>query len=567
MDKPLSACDGPGMFIKSSSEGIRQKSSSSCNPVQLWFCSAWRFRPVLLAAVMALLAGCSSPTDKQPAASVFRYSNIDEPRRLDPAFVKDYYEGVVAGWVYEGLTRFGKGTDVEPALAGKWEVSDDGRTYVFHLREAKFSTGAPVRAADVRYSFTRVLRPETGSDRKWVLNRIEGADEVVSGTTKELRGLETPDERTVRITLKSPYPVFPTLLAMPNAAIVPEGSAGTTTMSTPLDRAPVGSGPWVFDKWMQGQRLEFHRNDAHWGGAPKIERLIYHVQVDDNVRRREFEIGNLDYYEVSFAVFPAWSHDAEKAKRMLPLQELRSDFLAFNNASPKFADRRVREAVAHGINTRSIFENLQLGRGKLAHGPVPPGIAGYRENVKPREYDPERARALLAESGALGMEISLWYRDEALWSEIVKAAKSDLEKVGLKVSLVPRDLASLRAGVWDGKPDMYLGSWTLDYPDMENAMVPPFHSRNIPRQGNGSRFRNEDVDKLLDAAQSEKDPAARIAKFQTAEDKIIAECPWVFLFHRRTDIMVSPRTKGFEPAAMYNANRFDDVEVRQTPAN
>src|SRR5436305_1894768 len=130
-----------------------------------------------LLIALAVLYGCgkSRNTEKLPSprsADTLVYSDIDEPKRLDPVFIKDLYEGRISGMIHDGLVNFGKGADVEPGLAAKWEVSPDGKTYTFHLREAKFANGQPVTSGDVRYSFTRVLRPETNSDRKWVLNRI-----------------------------------------------------------------------------------------------------------------------------------------------------------------------------------------------------------------------------------------------------------------------------------------------------------------------------------------------------------------------------------------------------------
>lgn len=496
------------------------------------------------------------------AKSTFNYVNIDEPASLDPAYVKDLYEGIVSGLIYDGLVLFGKGTDVQPGLAERWEISPDQRTYTFYLRDAVFHNGKAVTSADVRYSFTRILKPETLSDRKWVLDRIEGSDEVVSATATHLHGLETPDAKTVRIRLREPYPVFLTMLAMPNACIIPENAAGTGKPDPAFDRMPIGSGPWILEKRLNDQRLEFRRNEKYWGGVPKLERFIYHVQVDDAVQRKQFEVGNFDIYQVGFSAYENWMRDPKKREMTTAVQELRTDFFGFMNNKPKFADKRVKQAITHAINRQGIFENLQKKRGVLAHGPVPPGVAGYDEQRKPRAYDPERARVLLAQANALPLAINLWYRDEALFGEIARSAKKDLELVGVTVNLFPRDQAAIRQAVWDGTPDMYIGSWTLDYPYIENAMVPTFHSRNIPGQGNGSHFSVPEVDRMLEDAEREADPQLRIDKYRVAEERIVEECPWVFLFHRKVYYAVQPGVKGFTPAIMYNADRFIEVEKR-----
>jgi ABC-type transport system substrate-binding protein len=517
----------------------------------------------------ALLAGCGKPAStatRARYAHTLNYSQPDEPRRLDPAFVKDLYEGIVSGFIYDGLVIFGKGADVEPGLAQRWEISPDLRTYTFHLRDAKWPTGAPITAADVRYSFTRILAPATGSERKWVLDRIDGAAEVVSGASPELRGLKEDDPHTVQITLSQPYPVFLTMLAMPNAAIIQDGSAGREKPDPEFDKKPVGSGPWQLDKWLHDQRLEFVPNPNFWGDKPQLDRLVYNLQVDDQVRTRQFETGSLDICQVGFQAHENWMRDSKRAALTTSVQELRTDFIGFMNSKPKLADARIRQAVALAIDRETIFERLQKGRGVLAHSPVPPGIPGYRADIPPPRRDVAKAKALLGEAGqGSKLVLDLWFRQAPLESEICRAVKDNLAGAGIEVNLVPRDQAALRMGVHDAQADLYLGNWTLDYPDIENALYPPFHSRNIPRQGNGSHFSNPDVDKLLDDARAETSAGLRLAKFQKAEDAIVAQCPWVPLFHRRNYYAVQPELKGWTPALIYNADRFNDVRKEGGP--
>ncbi len=523
------------------------------------------------AAALCIVAGCESDSSRPGSpgeGAVLHYSTIDEPRRLDPAFVKDLYEGVVSGWLYDGLTGFGAGTEIEPRLAERWDVSPDGRTYTFHLRDAVFSDGRPVRSADVRYSFERVLRPETGSDRKWVLDRIAGAQELTSGTTTSLSGLRTPDDHTVEITLSRPSPVFLTMLAMPTGSIIPEGAAGPpgAKPDPKFDEAPVGTGPWTLAGRERDRLLKFAPNERFWGDGPKLDGLVSHIQIDDTVRRRQYEIGNFDIYQVGFQVWDAWRKDPVRSQQLKSVQELRTDFFGFNASKGKLSDPRVRRAVALGVDTGKIFERLQRGRGVRARGPVPPGVPGYREGLAPYEYDPAAAAALLAEAGVETqgpdrLKLEIWYRDEALNAEIVQSARADLEKLGVETTPVARDQAAFRAGIWSGAPDLFLGSWTLDYPDPENALAPTFHSRNIPRQGNQTRFSDPVADRLIEAAEAETDPVRRLSKWQAVEDRVIEQTPWIPLFHRKTYYAVQPEVTGWTPAVMYNADRFTETAI------
>ncbi len=365
----------------------------------------------VVALLCALVAASCSRRDG-PRPKTYDFVNLVEPKRLDPAFMYDVYEGVVSGLMYDGLVLFGRGSDLRPGLAERWEVSPDGLTHTFHLREAKFSDGTPVTSADVRYSFTRILRPETNSDRKAIFAAIAGADAVTSGITRDLRGLETPDARTVVIRLSRPYPAFLVQLAMPNAVIIPFDRAGAGPPDPAWDRHPVSSGPWVLEKWLRDQRLEFRRNEHWWGPRPPVDRYIYHVQSNEYVQAQLFEIGRFDEMAIGFSAFAKWSRDPARRGRMMPLQELNTYYFGFMNSKPKLADKRVRQAISHAIDTRNIFVNLQKERGLRAHGPVPPGISGHRPQLRPREHDPDKARRLLAAAGATTLTIEICYTDD-----------------------------------------------------------------------------------------------------------------------------------------------------------
>lgn len=509
----------------------------------------------MLAAV--LLPGCTS----EPAVSrdqTLHYVQTDEPRRLDPAFVKDLYEGIVSGFLYDGLVEFGTGSDIQPALAHRWEISPDGRRYTFNLRpDAKFSDGRPVTSADVRYSFTRLLRPETNSQRKWVLDRLAGADAVTSGTTTTLAGLLTPDPHTVILQLTRAYPPFLVMLAMPNAAIIPHGAAGDGKPDPQFDRHPIGSGPWILDKWLHDQRLLFRPNPHYWGTGPRLQRLVYHIQTEDSVRYRQFEAGNFDIIQVGFQAHESWQNTPDLARLTTSIQELRTDYVGVICSRSPLDDQRVRAALAHAIDRETLFRDIQKGRGVLAGGPVPPGIPGYTAPAPAHPYSPDRARALLAETGHPRLALSLVYREEPLTAEIAQAIKENLAAVGITLQLLPRDQAALRQTIHTAAADLFIGSWTLDYPDIENALYPPFHSSNIPRQGNQTHFRHAPTDAILARARAETDNAARIALYQQAETLIREQSPWIPLFHRKVYYAIQPTLTGWTPALIYNADRFN----------
>jgi ABC-type transport system substrate-binding protein len=241
------------------------------------------------------------------------------------------------------------------------------------------------------------------------------------------------------------------------------------------------------------------------------------------------------------------------------IQELRTDYIGIMCSKKPLDDVRVRQALSHAIDRDLIFRHIQKGRGVVAGGPVPPGIEGHVSPPPAYPYDVRKARALLKVAGHAALPLELYYREEPLNGEIAQAVKAALEDAGVKVTLVPRDQAALRQAIHEGRAGLFLASWTLDYPDIENALYPPFHSSNIPRQGNQTHFRNAEVDIVLQQARDEGDNAKRIALYQQAEVLVRQQAPWIPLFHRKVYYAVQPRVSGWTPALIYNADRFSEV--------
>jgi ABC-type transport system substrate-binding protein len=521
-----------------------------------------------IAALPLIFSGCGGGSDSKSGLKIYDYVNIDLPKDFDPAYSKLVYDGIAGGLVMDGLVNFGLGSDVVPGLAEKWEVSADGQEYSFTLRTAKFSDGRPVRGEDVVYSLSRLLRPEVNSDRTWVVDRIVGAAEVKAGTTRNLSGITLTSSNTLTIRLDRPYPPFLTKLAMPAGGIIPEGAAdgpevdGKPTVNREFSKRPIGSGPWVLSEWRRDQRVEFIRNENYWGKKPAMDKFIYHMQDNDSVQRQMLAQGKVDIYPtVGFGVYGQWREDPNYKDRMIPVPELNTYYLGVMCSKPHLQDKRIRQAIAHAVDTKRVFDRLQLQRGTLAHGPVPAGVDGYRGDLKPREYNPARSRELLAEAGATTLTLRLWVRTEAQNDEVAASIAQDLNSAGIPTEIIKRDYASINEAIFNGEPDLFLWSWWLDYPDIENAVIPTFHSKNIPRSGNRAHFRNAELDALLDKGESEADPKKRIALFQQAEDLIREETPWIPLYHRKTFAVTQPWVQGFKPALMYNANRYTEVDL------
>src|SRR5437867_6119778 len=227
-----------------------------------------------------MLASCGGAGAPNRRTIIDSRDNYD-PRSLDPALSTDVPTGRAVAYVFDGLTRFTPEARVEPALAERWDVTPDGARFVFHLRRGvAFSDGTPFTAKTVVSSWQRALDAATKGGRGEPLQPIRGAHDFAAGKTKSISGLSAPNDSTVVVQLEEPLGIFPKLLAMPVASVVPPKMTS--------DR-PVGTGPWRLVEWKHDDYLLFAKNLSYWGGAPKADSLRGCILSESSTGVAEFE--------------------------------------------------------------------------------------------------------------------------------------------------------------------------------------------------------------------------------------------------------------------------------------
>src|SRR5919112_1785266 len=321
-------------------------------------------RSLVLVTALAL-AGCSN----RDGSTALNYYFTYDPRSLDPALSTDVPTGEVVSLLFDNLTQFNADAELKPGLARDWEVSSNGRVYTFHLRpNATFHDSRPIRASDVRASMLRALAPGTTGGRSWPLYPIRGARAYAAGDSKTVAGIATPDDSTVVLTLEEPLNVFPKLLAMPVAAIVP------TPTPKDFDQRPIGSGPWKFVSWSHDDAILLARNEAYWGGAPKSDTLRIRIIPEPLTQAAEYEAGQLSVVEVPLGETRRWEEGhADELQRRPGLKDL---YVAINTTRGPLKDVRVRRALNHAVDVPTLLTTVLAGRGVRAAGAVPPGILG-----------------------------------------------------------------------------------------------------------------------------------------------------------------------------------------------
>nr|MDQ3081695.1 ABC transporter substrate-binding protein [Gemmatimonadota bacterium] len=349
---------------------------------------------------MACTGGESSPARRTLIDSRDTY----DPRSLDPALSTDVPTGRAVGYVFDGLVRFTPDAQVVPGLARAWDVSTDGLTYTFHLRTGvKFHDGRPFTARNVVGTFQRVLDPATKGGRGWPLFPIRGAKEYADGKGTTISGLTAPNDTTVVITLTEPLAIFPKLLAMPVAAIVPDSPAAN------FGENPIGTGPWKFVEWKHDDYLLFAKNPTYFDGPPKADSLMARIVPEPSTAVAEFESGNVDVLYVPEGETRNWEQTDEKKAMLLSAPALRMVYIAINTTRGPLADVRVRQALNYATDSRAILQSIVSGRGNLSAGVIPPALPGGDSTRQGYARDLPRAKQLLAAAGfPNGIDIELW---------------------------------------------------------------------------------------------------------------------------------------------------------------
>lgn len=511
----------------------------------------------IAAAVAACLLSACTQSDSAPA----RHAIIDsrdwsDPVSLDPARAPDVPSGRAVAYLFDGLTRFTPSGQVEPGLATAWEVSPDGLVYTFHLRGAvRFHDGSPLLARHVVQSFRRVLDPATKAGTVWPLYPIRGARAMADGKGTTF-GVEAMNDTTVQITLEEPLAIFPKLLAMPVASVVPD------SLGADFSEKPIGTGPWKLVEWKHDDYLKFARNDTYFGGAPSVDTLIARIIPEPSTAVAEFESGTVDLLYVPEDQTREWEATEERKARLVSAPALRLWYMGVNSTRGPLKDVRVRQAIAHAIDVPTLLSQLLAGRGTVANGVIPPSLEGADASRQRFAYDTTKARALLTEAGyPNGIDLELWSSQTNPWPRLAQTMQAYLGVVGIRIKLVQRDAPSMRAAARAGQTDLVVKDWYADYPDAENFLYPLLHSANVGAGGNVSFFRDSTFDRLVSASRREPDAAKRTVLYRSADSLAYQQVGMVPLFFYNEVYAVQPWIEGFEVPVIFNGQRWTKVRL------
>jgi dipeptide transport system substrate-binding protein len=464
--------------------------------------------------------------------------------------------------IYNRLVELSSKGQPAPALAEKWTISKDGLTYTFHLRQGVqfhttpgFKPTRPLTSDDVVFSFERALDPKhpfhsvSGGIYPYFTNL--DLDHLI-------KKIEKVDDQTLRFHLTRPDASFLSTLAMAFGVVLSAEYGQELLQAHTLEKMdvePIGTGPFVFKRYVKDQRILFDAHPKYWAGRAKVDKAVFEITPDASIRLQKLKTG-----ECQLATqLPA--QDLENLKsdaRVKVVSRVGANvgYLAFNMEKPPFDKLEVREAIAHALNREYYLKAIYQNRAILAHGPIPPTIWGANPKVTDYEYNPDKAKALLKKAGfPNGFQTELWtlpvtrpYNPNG--KKMGELMQADLKKVGIHVKLVTFDWSTYLDIVRKGEHQLLQMGALADSSDPDSFTGALLSCAAVKGGWNVARWCDPELDKLMLKAKSLSDVRERTVLYYEIQNRFRAKIPWVTLAHGTVFRGLAKNVVGYEMGAL-----------------
>jgi len=512
---------------------------------------------LLLPAVLFAAGAGEESAAAQPVQQELTFALQNEPDGLDPGITNNSFASPILLNVFEGLVVYDKDNNIVGGSAESWEISDDGLTYTFHLRDnLKWSDGSPLTANDFVYSYLRVLDPTLGAQyTEMITDYIVGADAYYAGTGGAASvGIAAPDDSTLVLTLKQPTAYFIGILGMwvyspVNEATVTENGDQWTLSADTF----VSNGPFRMEKITFGEGYQLVKNEYYWNADNvKLERVNFRFIPDPSTALVALDNGDIDgQWEVPSSDLPNLKATSD-ALQIVP--SYGTTYYEINCSKAPYDDARVRKALSMAIDRTAIIENVLQSTDEPAFSLIAPGYSvngvayadGRPTYGLSATADVDGAQKMLAEAGYPNgegfpvLELS-YYTNETVKSVVEAMQQMWEENLNIEVNVSTEEWAVYYENIQALNYDVGAMGWGADY------MHPMtfFPLRLSDGVMNNSGWGNAEYDNLVRQAQRETDPMEAMRLMRAAEDVMMAEMPLIPLYYRSSPKMMAPYVKGW----------------------
>jgi peptide/nickel transport system substrate-binding protein len=527
---------------------------------------------IIIISLALLFISCSRQSDSETGKTVFRYNEAANITSLDPAFARDQANIWATHQIYNGLVQLGPHLEILPCIAKSWEISADGREYIFHLRNDVYfhdnqafpgGKGRRLIATDVKYSFNRIMDPRLASPGAWIFNYVER-----NGKETSFNDL---NDSTFIIHLQKPFPPFLGILTMVYCSVIP--LEGIDKYGPDFRKNPVGTGPFKLKLWKEGVKLVLVKNPDyfefdHGNRLPYLDAVAITFLADKQSAFLEFLKGKLDFMS---GIDPGYkdallTQDGKlkpgfnRKFKLLAHPYLNTEYLGFlvDTTSELMKNsplrlKQIRQAINYSFDRRNMISFLKNSIGIPGeNGIIPKGMPSFDSTVVYYNYNPEKARELLSEAGykaGRGLPpITLSTTSDYL--DICKYLQYKVGEIGIDLKIDVSPPAALKEMKAQAKLQFFRGSWIADYPDAENYLS-LFYGKNFsPRGPNYTHFNDKKFDVLFDEAMSCTNDSVRYREYRQLENIMMADAPVVILYYDQVLRFVQNNIEGMDADAM-----------------
>lgn len=530
---------------------------------------------ILLISLLLVFIGssCARRGFDNDGMTVFRYNEASGITSLDPAHAKDQANIWACNQIFDGLVSLDTNLAPVPCIAKRWEISDDGLTYTFFLRDdvsffAKdFFEPRRVVAEDFVFSLSRILDPTVASPGSWIFSKVAETDGKPA--------FEALSDTVFRIRLKEPFPPFLGILSMVYCSVVPREALEEPSVE--FRRDPVGTGPFKPAIWKDGIKLVLVRNENYFqlegsNRLPYLDAVSITFLADQQSAFLEFVKGNLDFIS---GLDPAYKDEILTSNgqlnpkysdriELIKAPYLNTEYFGFylgenDNTSP--LSKEFRRSVNFAINRDKMIRFLRNGIGTPGYyGIIPAGMPAYDDTHGGYFYDPDSARALLERSVEKdrGQLPVLRLHTTSEYLDICKYVQSQLSDIGIELEIEVHPPASLKELKARRELGFFRASWIADYPDEENYLSLFYSGNFAPGGPNYTHFTNDIFDSLYQVSQQLTEDHERKAVYRLMNEIIIEEAPIVVLYYDEVTRFVRKDVEGL------GTNPMNLLDLRKT---
>lgn len=492
-------------------------------------------------------------------AASLRVNVTADPAMMDPITYSELVSGRIIRNIYEAFTDVTPDGKIVKVLAESWEPLAGENGFRFHLRKnVTFHSGRPFTAKDVKFTYEALLKPEMkGGLGIGYLENVIGAAEVKVGTATELSGVKVIDDHTIEVRFAKPevlFPIYP-IWFMDSGIVAEHGADWVTKVSA-------GTGPFKFKRWTRGVEVELAKNEKYWNGEPKIDGLRFLIIPNNDTALSQYDAGELDMLDVQESILRRVLKDEQYKNQLQSVPRAQSRYLGLNGlVYEPFKDKRVRQAVSLSLNRQAMIKGLYSGAAYPLNGITTPGVAGYSDDLPALEYNPEKAKQLLAEAGFPGgkglppVKISCTppYKDE-----ITYYANELNRTLGMPVEVNVVERATFIKSMNAGEVALFPWGWTAGYPDALYYLAQMWHSKSPYNRG---RWFNADYDAAIDKATATVDDTGRFALYKKAEMVFVDEMGAAPLPITAAIALVKPNVANAQ-ITPFGFGNFDKTEIK-----